>query len=513
MSTLAFEKDLPEVLTQADNLPSLPAVAMEVLRLTQEENSTIDDLAGCISRDPALAAKLLKLSNSSLFNMGQEITTLQRATMVLGMKTVKLMSLSFSLVGAIPREGSEAGFNFSEYWRRSLVSSVAARSMAKLVGSKLGDEAFLAGLLTHFGRLVMARTLEEDYQEVVDECGGWPSPDEEEKRLGFNNLDVCASLLKNWELPELIYMAVGYWNRSDELPEEAHPYALELVQLLEITALIERVLCDDQKGQPLADLHKRVSQNFGLQEGEIDSFLIGLESGISETAEMLSIQLPAGQSHEEIMNQAKIQIVNVSLGTVVDLKQARRDNESLEDEISQLETKANTDKLTGMPNRGAFDEFLGNQAQKRVRGKLPRALGLVMMDVDRFKNFNDTYGHQAGDEVLRMIGAVLNRMTRKGDLSARYGGEEFAVIAPHTKTFGIKTLAERLRKAVEEEVIEWEGQTLQVTASFGAACISEFESEEDVKKLIKLADHYLYKAKESGRNRCEVYPKVRFPGS
>jgi len=287
----------------------------------------------------------------------------------------------------------------------------------------------------------------------------------------------------------------------------------ELVQLLEVVALIESILCDEQKGQPLKELHERVSSRYGLKEAEIDSFMIGLESGISETAEMLSIQLPAGQSHEEIMNQAKMQIVNVSLGTVVDLKKAKRDNESLEDEIKQLETKANTDKLTGMPNRGAFDEFLGNQGHKRVSGKIPRALGLVMMDVDRFKNFNDTYGHQAGDEVLRMVGAVLNRMTRKGDLSARYGGEEFAVVAPHTNTFGIKTLAERLRKAIEGEVIEWEGQALRVTASFGAACISEFESDEDVKKLIKLSDHYLYKAKENGRNRCEVYPRVRFPGS
>ena len=77
MTALVFEKDLPQALTQADNLPSLPAVAMEVLRLTQDEDSTIDDLAACVSRDPALAAKLLKLSNSSLFSMGQEITTQQ----------------------------------------------------------------------------------------------------------------------------------------------------------------------------------------------------------------------------------------------------------------------------------------------------------------------------------------------------------------------------------------------------------------------------------------------------
>ncbi len=511
MSTLAFEKELPDVLTQAENLPSLPAVAMEVLRLTQDENSTIDDLADCLSRDPALAAKLLKLSNSSLFSMGQEITTLQRATMVLGMKTVKLMSLSFSLASDIPREGSEGGFDFSNYWRRSLVSSVAARSLAQLVDSKLGDEAFLAGLLIHFGRLVMARALTEEYEELATDCGGWPSPEEEEQRLGFNSLDLCATLLKSWELPELIYMAVGYWNRAEELPENVDPHVRELAQLLECTSLIEGILCNEQSGEPFATLNKQACEHFELQESQIEPFLIGLESGIAEAAEMLSIQLPDGHSHEEIMNQARLQIVNVSLGTVVDLEQAKRENESLEDEVKHLETKATTDKLTGLPNRAAFDEFLLSHASNRIRGKVPRALGLVMLDVDHFKNFNDTYGHQAGDEVLRTIGAVFNRMTRKGDLSARYGGEEFAVVAPMANTLGLKTLAERLRMAIEKEVVEWEGQRLQVTASFGAACIAEFTSEEDVDRLIQLADSYLYKAKENGRNRCEVYPGQRFP--
>ena len=111
-----------------------------------------------------------------------------------------------------------------------------------------------------------------------------------------------------------------------------------------------------------------------------------------------------------------------------------------------------------------------------------------------------------------MIGSVLRRETRKGDKAARFGGEEFAVIAPHTNTFGLKTVTERLRQAIEKEILEVDGQELSVTASFGAACISEFTSVDEAKALIKLADHHLYKAKEKGRNRCEIYSKLRFPG-
>ena len=129
MSSLLSDR-FPVSLTQAENLPSLPAVAVEVIQQTQDDDCTIDILAETISRDPALAAKLLRLSNSSLFKIGQDVTTLSRAAMVLGLKTVKLMSLSFSLVDALPTSGTEAGFDFNAFWHRSLVTAVAARRLA-----------------------------------------------------------------------------------------------------------------------------------------------------------------------------------------------------------------------------------------------------------------------------------------------------------------------------------------------------------------------------------------------
>ena len=512
MTTLSFEKDLPSVLTKAESLPSLPAVALEVLRLTQDEETTIDDLAECIGRDPALAAKLLKLSNSSLFSMGREITTLQRAMMILGMKTVKLMSLSFSLASSFPKDGAQAGFDLDEYWRRSLVSAVAARSLAQRVESPEGDEAFLCGLLGHFGRLVLAGVMAESYEEVVTRCNGWPTHAEEERSLGFSSADVCATLMKSWELPAVIYMAVGYSTRADELGADADPLVVDLVHLLEATGYAESVLCDEDKGPALQKLYARAREHYGLEEHQVEEFLVGLEHAIAETAEMLSIELPAGKSHEDIMNEARVQIMEVSLGTAADLRHSQREQERLEQEKLELQHAARTDKLTGLPNRAAFDDFLESQIAARARGKLPRGLGLVMIDVDRFKSFNDTYGHAVGDEVLRMIGSVLRRETRKGDLAARFGGEEFALVAPHTNTFGLRTVAERLRKAIEAESLEIDGQVLGVTASFGAACISEFGSTEQAGALIKLADHHLYKAKEKGRNRCEVYTKMRFPG-
>ena len=134
MSSAPQTIQLPPSILNADSLPSLPTVAMEVLRLTGEEGTTLDDLAIAISRDPALAAKLLKLSNSSLFSMSHEVSTLQKATMVLGMKSVMLMALSFSLADAVPTSGATGSFDYQDYWLRSLVGAVAGRTLAKRVG-------------------------------------------------------------------------------------------------------------------------------------------------------------------------------------------------------------------------------------------------------------------------------------------------------------------------------------------------------------------------------------------
>ncbi|MEW6072898.1 MAG: GGDEF domain-containing protein [Planctomycetota bacterium] len=510
MSNPTLRKELPAALERAENLPSLPAVAVEVLRLTEDEDSTLDELAETLGRDPALSAKLLKLSNSSLFSAGAEITTLQRATMMLGMKTVKLMSLSFSLVGTLPREGQEGEFEYSQYWRHSLVAAVVARALARRTRSREGDEAFLCGILGHFGRLVLARCLPEAYGEVLKQHGPWPSIAQEEEVLGFHSADVGSALLSQWGIPSRVHTAVAYMRCPEQAPADTDPPTREFLKLMNLASLGETVLCEHDGGTALQEMRERGRRDFGLLEPEIDEFLLGLEPNIRDTAEMLSVHFDEGHSHAGILERARMQIVNLSLGTAVDLHQERRKNAALEFETRDLRERASTDKLTGLPNRATFDEVLAEHVESRVMGPVPRALGVVMIDLDKFKSFNDTYGHQVGDEVLRMVGGILKQATRKGDLPARYGGEEFVLVTPRTTPFGLRSLSERLRAAIEGQALEVDGKRLSVTASFGAACIARFASREEGAALVKLADYFLYQAKKNGRNRCEVYPRMQF---
>jgi diguanylate cyclase (GGDEF)-like protein len=127
-----------------------------------------------------------------------------------------------------------------------------------------------------------------------------------------------------------------------------------------------------------------------------------------------------------------------------------------------------------------------------------------MVDIDKFKSVNDTYGHQMGDHVLAAVAGVIRDLSRDVDAPARYGGEEMAVILPGTDAEGAIQLAERMREAIEALRVPkiGEGGVLQVTASFGAGSVPESASDKD--GLIAAADAALYRAKEGGRNRVEA---------
>ena len=142
---------LPDAIRNASNLPSLPSVAMEVLRISKDPDADIHGLAKAISVDPALSARITQLANSPHYRRGREITSLPQATTLLGMKSVILLALSFSLTSALRRNDECKTFDFGHYWKRSLATAVAARQLAHFVKSPFGDEAFLCGLLARIG--------------------------------------------------------------------------------------------------------------------------------------------------------------------------------------------------------------------------------------------------------------------------------------------------------------------------------------------------------------------------
>ena len=164
-------------------------------------------------------------------------------------------------------------------------------------------------------------------------------------------------------------------------------------------------------------------------------------------------------------------------------------------ELKAHESDARTDSLTGLANRRAFDDELKRRINEWQRKGTPCTL--VLMDIDFFKKFNDTHGHQVGDEVLKQFAKVLAAQSREMDLPCRYGGEEFGVILPATEAVKACVVAERIRAAIEASATVCGAKTLKVTCSLGVA---EFVDDDDVARLIRRADDALYASKKAGRN-------------
>jgi two-component system cell cycle response regulator len=164
----------------------------------------------------------------------------------------------------------------------------------------------------------------------------------------------------------------------------------------------------------------------------------------------------------------------------------------LEQANQQLEGLARTDGLTGLYNHRHFQDTLAREMKLSIRGKIP--LSMILLDVDNFKKYNDSFGHPAGDFVLKRISTILREAARETDVVARYGGEEFAVILPNADIEGSLVVAERMRAQIE--AAHWPDRP--VTASFGVSTISPFKTPPE---LIKAADESLYAAKAAGRNR------------
>jgi len=211
--------------------------------------------------------------------------------------------------------------------------------------------------------------------------------------------------------------------------------------------------------------------------------------------------------------------INLSSAYITESKEKAKATGELfkiQGDLKEYSEMALKDQMTGLGNFRFFEQQMVKSLNTIIVDQKP--LGLVMMDVDKFKVFNDTYGHQQGDEVLRHVGKCLTQSVRTTDIVARYGGEEFVMILTNCHLEGLQVVCEKVRKAIQETMVPYlkkPGETLQVTMSLGGISIdpeSLIQSGlSDFKVLLEEADKNLYEAKHQGRNRFIVsnWPKKK----
>lgn len=205
------------------------------------------------------------------------------------------------------------------------------------------------------------------------------------------------------------------------------------------------------------------------------------------------------QCHDQAIRWVDGRIVRMEIAT--DITQRKLAEEELKAAKDRAEELASKDELTGLDNRRAFFDQGYRIFKQAVRYKHP--VSVIMMDIDHFKNVNDSYGHSVGDKVLQAVAEHLQSMVREIDIVARIGGEEFAFILPETAIDEAVNLAERLRLKIAEARVLHEEKQIKITASFGVS--SRPVENETLETMLTRADDALFMAKKKGRNQVRTY--------
>jgi len=183
---------------------------------------------------------------------------------------------------------------------------------------------------------------------------------------------------------------------------------------------------------------------------------------------------------------------------VTEIAMTRKMLDRAQTELLQL---SRTDRLTNLWARGYWEERFNEEFRRTQRTN--ETMSLVMFDIDHFKRINDTYGHQVGDEAIRLVASTLRLQSREVDICGRYGGEEFVVILPHTDRDGALVYCERLRNAIMNQTIKIGAEEARFTISLGVSCWSA--NCESAHVWLQQADQALYKAKNNGRNNTQIF--------
>ncbi|MFN2267963.1 MAG: diguanylate cyclase, partial [Desulfonatronovibrio sp.] len=220
-----------------------------------------------------------------------------------------------------------------------------------------------------------------------------------------------------------------------------------------------------------------------------------LKSGQSSTVESFHVRKDGSKYPAEVfINAITLNGQPAVLAVAFDISQRKAAEE-------RLRFLATTDELTGLWNRRHFSKGVRNELERARRYQ--KMFSLLMLDIDYFKKINDTYGHGAGDEVLRHFAHLLMKNLRQMDVAGRVGGEEFSIILPHTDMDGAYAIAERLRQSIAATPVNYQGHKIHFTVSIGIASYQKDIKNED--EMFRMADNALYKAKSQGRNLVAIY--------
>jgi two-component system, cell cycle response regulator len=470
--------------------------ASQILQAAVREDVSLTELRLLAEADPAFMMRLLAMVNSAAYRGAATVSDIAQAIALLGLRGTRAVALGMVVADLAPL-GEDGTTLLANCIRRA----IAARLLGEAVDGRTASEYFFTtGLLLDAGLLVSTPEL----LVAAVQLSRSPAADRvvrERAACREPHTSVGASLAEQYALPRAVIRAIKL-HHSRDVPDDP---------LAAVAWAAERVAGVFEGGE--FELNRRracdAGHELGLSEREVNGILSVLPELVAQSAVAFRRELGPQPNIGDLVNDARHQLVDMTrqyVELVSALERVLEEKERLAERLQQandtLQHLAATDALTGLPNRRSFQESMLRELARAARERTP--MSLVMIDIDHFKSFNDRYGHATGDEVLRITAQTLRQQIRACDALARLGGEEFSVILPNTDLDGALVLTERIRAAIEAQLVPAHPEPLRVTASFGIAGVLEPSFEDLPEALFERADAALYRAKGDGRNCVRV---------
>ena len=488
-----------EEVVACPGLPSLPAIAVQVLDLTDNPDVELDEIARVVGSDQALAGRILRTVNSSYYGLVKPCPSISRAMAYLGLNTVKALTLGFSLIDMARQ--SEGGFDLVSYWRRCVHSAVAARRIGRFTATCDPEEAFLAGLMQDVGMLALQAAMPDLYAEVIRRTGRDHGrlAAEERGAFGFDHADVGVELGRRWHFPGQLVESIGH-HHHEEIPSGPHEAVVRAVLLADQMAAV----IQSCEAASLSQACNTALRLYGMTSEDVKTLLVAAAEDATNLAALLGVKIGGRPPDvKAILARADEARIRLQLGIQREAEQLRRSN-------LELIRQAMMDGLTRVGNRKHFNQEIARKFEEAIVDK--NCLGVILADADKFKTVNDTHGHQAGDAALVEIARRISEVIGEEGIVCRYGGEEFIALLPGANRPATARIAERVRLAMAERPVslaevDCEASCVDITISLGVAVYEPAVAELIIRpdQLVRATDLALYAAKEAGRNCVRIF--------
>jgi diguanylate cyclase (GGDEF)-like protein len=488
-------------------LPSIPAVALRLLGILSDPDAPTAEIVDLVQTDPAITAKILRAANSPFFGGGRNIDSLDRAVVWMGRHAITCMALSFSL-SEKARDGGALNGYYKEYWLQSVIHALAMECLARRVDPSSSSAAFVAGLLMDIGRLALLQTHSSIYTSLLDASrSGTPSlVNLEQDELGTTHAEISAELLTAWSLPEAMVAVAKYHELpAQELVQRGEQVYFPQIAAANVAAATADFLSGANPMESFQRLEFLTSKLYQFSEAQLHEYLDSVSERLQATSQLLSADISEMPSTTELLAYATEQLSALSLQSLAKSTPSPDELQELRAKLYELEKRSCLDPLTAVYNRSYFDGRLGQRI--RQRDEQSAGMGILFGDIDKFKRVNDTFGHAAGDAVLKAVAAAMRSCVRNTDVVARYGGEEFVVLAESSDPQVLTRLAERIRQKLAETTIHFGAQDIKVTISLGGVFVAAAHVDNEAPhqtRILAMADEAMYECKRRGGDTVAI---------